>query len=207
VGNNPQADGGQVPAKEVSDYRDTYGFLAADRHGMEEYIKYLTTDPMGFLRLQGLKTIKFFSVVRTTAWYPYLTGIARTVTFFFSAGCFAILLITGTLGMLSAIRRGPALARILSALALSAPAVAIPIAVGSRLRYPIIRSSPFWARWRFSAGAEGKLRGDRFSLRSARLSRLPSWIFSSARRKSPIESSGCFRKAVFPTKESKSPQD
>jgi len=153
VGNNPQADGGQIPIKEVLDYRDTYGFLAADRYGMEEYIKYLTTDPIGFLKLQGLKTVKFFSVVRTSAWYPYLSGIARTVTFFLSTVGFALLLLTGTLGIISALRSGPALAKILSALALSVPAVVIPIAVGSRLRYPMY---PFLAvlsalavfRWR-----------------------------------------------------------
>ena len=153
VGNNPQADGEQIPTKEVSDYKDANGFLAADRHGTEEYIKFLTTDPLGFLKLQGIKTVKFFSVIRTSAWWFHLSGIARGLTFFLSAGCFIVLLLAGALGAVSALRSGPVPARILAALALAVPAAAIPIVVTSRLRYPMY---PFLAvlaalalfRWR-----------------------------------------------------------
>ena len=137
VGNNPEANGEENPAKVVSDYKDQYGFLQASRYGEEQYVKYLLGDPVGFLRLQAIKTVKFFSGIRTSAWWFHLSGIARGLTFFFSAGFFFVLLLLGIPGICSALRNGPAPARILSLLALAVPAAVIPIVVTSRLRYPM----------------------------------------------------------------------
>jgi hypothetical protein len=137
VGNNPEANGEEIPAKVVSDYKDQYGFLAADRYGAQQYGRYLLGDPLGFLKLQGIKTIKFFSVIRTSAWWFHLAGIARAVTFFLSAGFFLLLLSLGIPGIYSALRTGPGPARLLAVLALTVPAAVIPIVVTSRLRYPM----------------------------------------------------------------------
>jgi hypothetical protein len=137
VGNNPQADGEEIPAKDVSEYKDRYGFLAADRYGAEQYVKFLMHSPIQFLALQGIKTAKFFSVIRTSAWWFHLSGIARALTFFLSAGFFILLLLLGIPGIYSSLRDGPGPARILSALALSVPVAVIPIVVTSRLRYPM----------------------------------------------------------------------
>jgi hypothetical protein len=137
VGNNPQADGEEIPAQVVSDYKDQYGFLAADRYGAEQYVKFIVQEPVRFLELQGIKTIKFFSVIRTSAWWFHLSGIARGITFFLSAGFFILLLLFGIPGIYSALRSGPGPARILSALALTVPLAVIPIVVTSRLRYPM----------------------------------------------------------------------
>jgi hypothetical protein len=137
VGNNPDANGEEIPAKVVSDYKDQYGFLQADRYGAEQYVKFLREDPFSFVRLQAIKTVKFFSAIRTSAWWFHLSGIARGLTFFFSAGFFIVLLLLGIPGICSALRNGPAAARILSLLALAVPAAVIPIVVTSRLRYPM----------------------------------------------------------------------
>jgi hypothetical protein len=137
VGNNPQADGEEIPAQVVSEYKDQYGFLAADRYGAEQYVKFIVQEPVRFLELQGIKTIKFFSVIRTSAWWFHLSGIARGITFFLSAGFFILLLLFGIPGIYSALRSGPGPARILSALALTVPLAVIPIVVTSRLRYPM----------------------------------------------------------------------
>jgi hypothetical protein len=137
VGNNPQADGEEIPAPFVSEYKDQYGFLAADRHGAEQYVQFLVQSPVRFLELQGMKTVKFFSVLRTSAWWFHLSGIARAATFFLSAGFFILLLLFGIPGIYSSLRAGPGPARILSALALSVPLAVIPIVVTSRLRYPM----------------------------------------------------------------------
>ncbi len=137
VGNNPEANGEEIPAKVVSDYKDQHGFLEADRYGAEQYVKYLLGDPLGFLKLQGIKTVKFFSVIRTSAWWFHLSGIARALTFFLSAIFFILLLILGIPGIYSALRAGPGPARLLAVLALTVPAAVIPIVVTSRLRYPM----------------------------------------------------------------------
>lgn len=137
VGNNPQSSGEEIPTKEVSDYKDQYGFLAADRRGTEEYAKFLLGDPVGFLKLQGIKSVKFFSAIRTSAWWFHLSGIARGLTFFISGGFFFILLLLGIPGIYSSLRNGPASARILSVLTLTVPLAVIPIVVTSRLRYPM----------------------------------------------------------------------
>jgi hypothetical protein len=137
VGNNPEANGEEIPVKVVSDYKDQYGFLQADRYGAEQYVKFLLGDPIGFLKLQGIKTVKFFSVIRTSAWWFHLSGIARGITFLLSAGFFFLLLLMGISGIYSALRTGPAPARILAVLALTVPAAVIPIVVTSRLRYPM----------------------------------------------------------------------
>ena len=164
VGNNPEANGEEIPAKVVSDYKDQHGFLQADRYGAEQYVKYLLGDPLGFLKLQGIKTIKFFSVIRTSAWWFHLSGIARAVTFFLSAGFFILLLILGIPGIYSALRAGPGPARLLAVLALTVPAAVIPIVVTSRLRYPMY---PFLA-------VLGALAADRY--REGKLSRRSIWI-------------------------------
>jgi hypothetical protein len=136
VGNNPQADGEEIPAPAVSEYKDRYGFLAADRYGAEQYVKFLVQEPVRFFELQGIKTVKFFSVIRTSAWWFHLSGLARGITFFLSAGFFSLLLLFGIPGICSSLRSGPGLARILSLLALTVPLAVIPIVVTSRLRYP-----------------------------------------------------------------------
>jgi hypothetical protein len=137
VGNNPQADGEEIPAPAVSEYKDRYGFLAADRYGAEQYVKFLVQEPVRFFELQGIKTVKFFSVIRTSAWWFHLSGLARGITFFLSAGFFSLLLLFGIPGICSSLRSGPGLARILSLLALTVPLAVIPIVVTSRLRYPM----------------------------------------------------------------------
>jgi hypothetical protein len=132
VGNNPQADGEEIPAQVVSEYKDQYGFLAADRYGAEQYVKFIVQEPVRFLELQGIKTIKFFSVIRTSAWWFHLSGIARGITFFLSAGFFILLLLFGIPGIYSALRSGPGPARILSALALTVPLAVSHVSVPRR---------------------------------------------------------------------------
>jgi len=137
VGNNPDADGEPHPTEEITNYTSEHGILEADRYGMEQYLTFLTSDPGGFLKLQAVKTAKFFSVIRTSAWWFHLSGIARILTFLLSAPFYFTYLLLGGAGVVSSLRKGPAAARILSLLALSVPAVVIPIIVTSRMRYPM----------------------------------------------------------------------
>ncbi len=137
VGNNPGANGEPHPTEEITRYSAENGVLGADRYGAEQYVKFILTDPAGFLRLQLVKTAKFFSVIRTSAWWFHMSGIARTLTFFISAPFFFMYLLLGGAGIISSLRKGPATARILAVLALSVPAIVIPIVVTSRFRYPM----------------------------------------------------------------------
>jgi ABC-type multidrug transport system fused ATPase/permease subunit len=137
VGNNPNSGGEQLVTQEINDYKAEHGTLETDRHGMEEYFHYLLSDPIGFLRLQLIKTAKFFSALRTSAWWFHLSGIARGITFLVSAPFYVYYLVLGGAGLYSAFRRGPAAARIASVLALAVPAIVIPITVTSRMRYPM----------------------------------------------------------------------
>lgn len=137
VGNNPGADGEPHPTQEIQEYSAAYGTLEADRYGGEQYIKFIFSDPAAFLGLQLVKTAKFFSVIRTSAWWFHMAGIARTLTFFISAPFYFIYLLLGGAGIIFSLRKGPAAARILSLLALSIPVAVIPIIVTSRMRYPM----------------------------------------------------------------------
>jgi hypothetical protein len=137
VGNNPNSSGEQLVTPEINQYKAEHGILEADRHGTEEYFRYLLSDPLGFLRLQLIKTAKFFSALRTSAWWFHLSGIARGITFLVSSPFYIFYLTLGGAGLYSALRRGPAAARIASVLALAVPAVVIPITVTSRMRYPM----------------------------------------------------------------------
>jgi hypothetical protein len=137
VGNNPHADGEPHPTEEIYNYTAEHGILEADRYGMEQYLTFLTSDPGGFLKLQAVKTAKYFSVIRTSAWWFHMSGIARILTFLLSAPFYFVYLLLGGAGVVSSLRKGPAAARILSLLALSVPAVVIPIIVTSRMRYPM----------------------------------------------------------------------
>jgi hypothetical protein len=137
VGNNPGADGEPHPTEEIRDYTTEHGTVEADRYGAEQYVKFIFSDPADFLRLQLVKTAKFFSVIRTSAWWFHMSGIARTLTFFISAPFYFIYLLLGGAGIISSLRKGPAAARIISLLALSIPVAVIPIIVTSRMRYPM----------------------------------------------------------------------
>jgi len=137
VGNNPGANGEPNPTEEIRQYSTENGVLEADRYGAEQYVKFILTEPAAFIRLQFVKTAKFFSVIRTSAWWFHMSGIARTLTFFISAPFYFIYLLLGGAGIISSLRKGPASARILAALALAVPAIVIPIVVTSRFRYPM----------------------------------------------------------------------
>jgi hypothetical protein len=137
VGNNPDSAGEQLVAPAINDYKETHGVLETDRHGAEEYVRYLVSDPADFLRLQAVKAAKFFSALRTSAWWFHLSGIARLLTFVVSAPFFVFYIVAGGAGLISAFRHGPAAARIAALLTLAVPAVVIPITVTSRLRYPM----------------------------------------------------------------------
>jgi hypothetical protein len=164
VGNNPDSGGEQLVTREINDYKAQRGTLETDRHGTEEYFKFLFSTPIDFIKLQLVKTAKFFSALRTSAWWFHLSGIARGLTFLISAPFYIYYLVLGGAGLYSALRKGPAAARIISLLALAVPAIVIPITVTSRMRYPMY---PFLAilsvlailRWR-----EGELRPRSFIL-------------------------------------------
>jgi hypothetical protein len=157
VGNNPEANGEEIPAPYVSEYKDQYGFLAADQYGAQQYAKFLAGSPVQFLELQGIKTVKFFSVIRTSAWWFHLSGIARVATFFLSAAFFILLLLLGLPGIYSALRSEPGPARLLAVLALTVPLAVIPIVVTSRLRYPMYPFLAVLGAWTAFRCREGKI--------------------------------------------------
>jgi hypothetical protein len=137
VGNNPDSAGEQLVTPEINEYKAQHGTLETDRHGREEYFRYLFSDPAGFLGLQLIKTAKFFSLLRTSAWWFHISGIAQLLTFILSASFYSLLLLLGGAGWISSLRKGPAAAWIVSLLALTVPVIVIPLTVTSRLRYPM----------------------------------------------------------------------
>jgi hypothetical protein len=147
IGNNPLANGEIDPAPEIAAYLYSHNSVEAEQHGWEEVRKFILTDPGGFIRLQFVKTMKFFSVLRTSAWWWHLSGTSRGITFVLSSAFSFLLLSLGAYGMWLAFRFGSTIGRALTIWGLLIPASVIPFIVETRYRYPMYPFLAILAAW------------------------------------------------------------
>jgi len=137
VGNNPSSNGELQPTQEITSYLQEQGFIATDKKGISEVVRFAIDQPWPFFRLQIVKTIKYFSLIRTSAWWSNLSGLSREITLVLSSGFSFVLFLLGILGAFLAWRDKRGQARWLLLFAAATPASVILIVVETRYRYPL----------------------------------------------------------------------
>ena len=132
-----QANGEMEPSEEIRDYFGKYGFVNIDKKGINEVKKFALESPIHFLKLQLIKTSKYFSLIRPTGWWPHLGRIEKSLTLLFSGIFGAIGFIFGISGIWHALKNKDFFHRLLIYLAICGPIAVIPIVVGTRYRFQL----------------------------------------------------------------------
>jgi len=135
AGNNLQSKGEQVGNPEIDKYLEEYGIIKTAEHGLGEYKNYVRNYPFHFLQLQIIKTIKYFSLVRVSAFWFHLYGLTKIIIGAWS-GLFALVVfVFGSLGFYQLLKEKKNL--ILNIFIISFPLSVIPFLVENRYRWPI----------------------------------------------------------------------
>ena len=137
IGNNPQANGEMEPSEEIVNYFREYGFVNIDKKGISEVKKFALSRPFHFLKLQLIKTSKYFSLIRPTGWWSHLSKTGKRLTLLFSGLFGAIAFIFGISGIWHSFKKKNFFHRLLFYLAICGPIAVIPIVVGTRYRYQL----------------------------------------------------------------------
>jgi len=137
IGNNAQANGEMEPSEEIRNYFAEYGFVNIDKKGIKEVKKFALEQPIHFLKLQLIKTSKYFSLIRPTGWWPHLNKVGKSLTLLFSGLFGAIGFIFGISGIVRILKEKEFFSRLLVYLTIIGPIAVIPIVVGTRYRYQI----------------------------------------------------------------------
>jgi hypothetical protein len=137
VGNHPNANGEFEPSQEIKDYIEQYGFRNIDKKGISEVKNFILTQPLKFLKLQLIKTSKYFSLIRPTGWWHHLNILDKIITLLLSGIFGAIGFIFGISGMIYLWKEKDNIYKLLISLAIISPIPVILIVVGTRYRYQI----------------------------------------------------------------------
>lgn len=137
MGNNEQATGESFYTKEMSDYINKHGFVAAEKKGIEEGVKFIINNPIRFIKLIFMKTSIYFSLARPASFWSHLNGIAVLITALLSSGFAFVIFSSGIAGGLKSLKEKNFLANLLIVFAITAPLIVIPLVVETRYRYQI----------------------------------------------------------------------
>lgn len=139
VGNTLQSSGGQIsggfnPATTYGAAEGYAGFKDAARMAFRGFV---VEHPFHFVKLAGLRVVRYFSLIRPMGFWFYQHGITQAFFVTSSLMAIALLFVLGFSGMARAWRERNALWRYLVVLALSAPLSLLPAVVESRYRFQI----------------------------------------------------------------------
>lgn len=145
VGNNPGATGGFVKTPEIQAVRDETHIVELSRIGFAKYFEFMREEPLQFIRLQVEKASIYFSLLRPTGFWPYVSGHSLFQLFVVASSALwtALLFVAGIAGAMYIFLKNKSMANLfLLVCALLQPASVIPIIVESRYRLPFF---PFLA--------------------------------------------------------------
>lgn len=135
AGNNLQSQGEQVETPEINDYLNKYGIIKTAEHGMGEFKNYVLGHPFHYIKLLLIKTIKYFSLVRVSAFWFHLHGLFKLFIALWSGLFAAFIFIFGTLGFYKLFKKKKQ--KLLLLFIISFPLAVIPFLVENRYRWPI----------------------------------------------------------------------
>lgn len=161
MGNNEQATGESFYTEEMSEYIKTHGFVAAEKKGIEEGVKFIMSNPIRFIKLIFMKTSIYFSLARPAAFWFHLKGIAVLITALLSSGFAFVIFSFGIAGGLKLLKEKNFLANLLIIFAITAPLIVIPLVVETRYRYQIYPFLIIFSGY-FLAGIKSNLKERRF---------------------------------------------
>lgn len=137
MGNNESATGESFYTEEMSDYINKRGFVAAEKKGIEEGIKFIVNNPVRFIELLFIKASIYFSLARPAAFWFHLKGIVVLITALLSSGFAFVIFSSGIAGGLKLLKEKKFLSNLLITFAITAPLIVIPLVVETRYRYQI----------------------------------------------------------------------
>lgn len=139
VGNTLTSNGGQFSDgyNFATGYADTYGFYGFKAHSSAQFWNFIFSEPVAFIKLCFIRTVRFFSLIRPMGFWFYQTGLKQMVFVFTSGLAIAALFISGFSGIVSALKEKNPLLYFLILLALTSPFALILSVVQSRYRFQI----------------------------------------------------------------------
>lgn len=137
VGNNINANGEYEPSEEIKAAYKEYGAGQVDKKGISEVKKFILNHPVHFIKLQLIKTSKYFSLIRPNGWLWHLSKIEKSLMLLFS-GLFGVIgFVFGISGAWKILKEKNFFSKLLVYLAICAPLSIIPLIVGTRYRYQV----------------------------------------------------------------------
>jgi 4-amino-4-deoxy-L-arabinose transferase-like glycosyltransferase len=139
VGNTLKADGGQLGGgyNPFNEHVESEGFMTIRVAARDAFKTFLIEEPLQFIKLTAIRTVRFFSLIRPMGFWFYQTGISQMIFVASSAIAIAILFISGFSGMFALLKKKKTIHKYLAALALSAPILLLITVVQSRYRFQI----------------------------------------------------------------------
>ncbi|TSC79464.1 MAG: hypothetical protein G01um101429_451 [Parcubacteria group bacterium Gr01-1014_29] len=142
VGNSPGATGGYDKTPDVQSILRMHHSVDMGPIALNWVMRFMVTDPVGFLEVQIKKVSTYFSLVRPTGFWFYLINrpIEQAITLVYSALATTVLLLAGITGLFHFYaRRDISLpyAKFFMGAAVLQPLVVVPLYVETRYRYPL----------------------------------------------------------------------
>lgn len=120
---------------EVAAYFEEHGLFKTAERGKAEFVKFIFKHPLSFLLKQIEKTSIYFSMLRTSGFWLYLSGFKQILIILSSAAFNIILFTLGLAGFYFLFKERSFLKKIFLLAAVSIPASIIPVLVTGRYRY------------------------------------------------------------------------
>ncbi len=139
LGNTLFSDGGQYNStvNPLISYVTEHGLEGLKKHASGEFMTFLLSHPLVFIKLCAIRVVRYFSLLRPMGFWFYQVGVGKIAMVGSSLVWIAALFISGFAGLAKLVREKNQTGYFFVALALSAPLLLFLTAVQSRYRFQI----------------------------------------------------------------------
>lgn len=158
VGNTLLSDGGQISGgfNPLITYTSAHGFYGLKAKASSEFLSFITTYPLVFIKLCLVRFIRFFSLIRPMGFWFYQTGLPQLV-FVGSSLLYGLLLfVPGYIGLTKLAFSKKGIFIYLGVLAATSAIALIPTVVQSRYRFQIYPFLALFAGYAIVYAAQNK---------------------------------------------------